>query len=310
LKLEALLFDRIILTPIDSFAYFEFPKDVILKRRSLIQWLIEQNVISEIRIDRNTNAFEEERKYIWPITFELCKMLAQAAQAQAGKLAPSNERQVVEVFQSLFSLDEIARLNLLKSLAPSIEQYRHMVKLFSEFAARTLSAQIREINASDAYPILPTLSRSPTPNAATKNDVVQIVLKAMPTPDESVSWEQIIEYRNDPDSAGKFWGLRNWMNEVAKSSLSATEIEDKLEYLMYQYQQHINLHKLKTNTGTLETVIVTGAEILENLMKVNWGKIAKGLFALKHRQISLLECELNAPGKEVAYIIKARNIFS
>lgn len=39
-------------------------------------------------------------------------------------------------------------------------------------------------------------------------NVLKIVLGAFPEPDESTSWEQIIEFRSDPDSAGQVLALR------------------------------------------------------------------------------------------------------
>jgi hypothetical protein len=71
----------------------------------------------------------------------------------------------------------------------------------------------------------------------------------------------------------------------------------------------MRLHKMKTNVGVLETVVVSTAEILEDLIKFNWGKLAKTLFSFKQREIALLEGELKAPGNEVAYIVKASDTF-
>jgi hypothetical protein len=185
-------------------------------------------------------------------------------------------------------------------------EYARHSRLAEEFRLRRCSTLLRSLENVDAYPILSGLNSLEAPFVE-KRDVIEITLKAIPVPQDSVAWEQIIEYRSDPDTRGKFLALRNWMSEVAREKLSSVEVEDKLEYLMYEYQSHIKLHKLKTNVGTLETIIVTGAEILENLVKFNWGKVAKQIFSLKHRQITLLEGEMSSPGKEVAYIIEAKD---
>lgn len=70
------------------------------------------------------------------------------------------------------------------------------------------------------------------------------------------------------------------------------------------------LHRMKTNVGTLETVVTTTAEFLGDLVSFKWGKAAEALFSLKRRHVVLLEGELTAPGSEVAYIVKARETFS
>jgi hypothetical protein len=100
------------------------------------------------------------------------------------------------------------------------------------------------------------------------------------------------------------------MSEVVRAELSPAEVEEKLAYLIDQYQQHMRLHRMKTNTGTLETIVTLGAEVLGNLVSFKWGKAAQALFSLKKREIALLEGELTAPGNEIAYIVKARETFS
>ena len=59
-----------------------------------------------------------------------------------------------------------------------------------------------------------------------------------------------------------------------------------------------------------ETLICTTAEIAESLVKFKWSNIAKKLFEVKHKQVALLKAEMSLPGREVAYIIKARERFN
>lgn len=189
-----------------------------------------------------------------------------------------------------------------------IESTKYMQSLI-EAQLRRFAVQLREVNHMDAYPLLDTF-HSVHEHQATKDAVLQIVLNTLPYPDESISWEQIIEYRSDPDSQDKFLDLRHWMSEMARGELTPIEVEEKLEYLMSQYQRHMKLHKMKANQGVLETVIVSPAELAENLIKFKWGQIAKDLFSIKQRKIALMEGELTSPGSEVAYIVKARETFS
>ena len=66
---------------------------------------------------------------------------------------------------------------------------------------------------------------------------------------------------------------------------------------------------MKTNFGTLETIITKGAEVLGDLVSFKWGKAVEALFSLKKRKVALLEGKLTAPGNEVAYIVKAKETF-
>jgi len=97
---------------------------------------------------------------------------------------------------------------------------------------------------------------------------------------------------------------------MIKAQLPPREVEEKLEWLIYDYQRHLNLHKLKYRMGNFEAILTIGSELLENLVKINWGDAAKLLFELKRRRIELMEAEMKSPGAEVAYIVKSREQFA
>lgn len=185
------------------------------------------------------------------------------------------------------------------------------VNSLSANLTRLFSIQLREADHIDAHSILPDEFASLELNhPSTKYDVIKIALAVLPIPDDQIPWEQIIEYRSDPDSQDKFLDLRHWMTEVARGDLTPPEVEEKLEYLLSQYRRHMEVHKMKSNTTVFEAVVVTTADVLGNLASFQWGKAAQGLFSFKHRRVDLLEGELKALGSEVAYIMKARNVFS
>lgn len=142
-----------------------------------------------------------------------------------------------------------------------------------------------------------------------KGDIAQIVIGKLPLPSNETPWEQIIDYRNTPESQRNLLNLRRWIRKISTENLSPTEIEEELEWLLHEFQDHMKLHKMKANTETLEVVIKTPLETLENLLKLNFSKISDPIFAINKRRISLMEAEFNAPGREMAYIIKTRDAF-
>jgi len=172
----------------------------------------------------------------------------------------------------------------------------------SELLLRPLSAYYRNTKKIDAY----SLFRSEFPQLhqqkAGLEDVIEITVNHLPIPDDSTSWEQIQDFRSDPDTEIKFRRFRVWMNEIVRAKLEPKEIEDKLEYLLDEYRQHMEVHFKKTNTSTLETVLVS-------LGDRKFGDIVKALFSVKHKHIALLEAEAKAPGREIAFISKARETF-
>jgi len=179
--------------------------------------------------------------------------------------------------------------------------------------ARMVSLQLRKTQGIDSYPIIPFSKDSAIKISKKfdmkKADVLQVLIRNLPIPDELSSWEELIDFRKDPETHRRFIALRNWVSDIYKSELTPSEIADKIEFLINQYQEHMQLHRIRIKPGIIETCLTIPAEALENLLKVKWGKLAKSLFTLKHRKISLMEAELKAPGRELTYIITANKRF-
>jgi hypothetical protein len=71
----------------------------------------------------------------------------------------------------------------------------------------------------------------------------------------------------------------------------------------------MKLHKMKTTTGVLEAVVTTSLSVAEDVLKLRLSKLARLPFAAKNRRVTLLEAEAASPGREVAYIVRARTAF-
>jgi hypothetical protein len=72
----------------------------------------------------------------------------------------------------------------------------------------------------------------------------------------------------------------------------------------------MKLHKMKAGTTTFQTLITLPLTLMEDLIRLRFSKLPEPIFALRKRKLSLLEAELNAPGRELAYVIKAEEEFS
>lgn len=188
----------------------------------------------------------------------------------------------------------------------SVKKSRHEL---DNFMTRMTSVELRQRFEMNSSAVVHGDLHMPTPSSE-RSDVMTVAIRALPQPDDSVSWEQIVEFRNDPDSKSKFLALKNWMVDISKGGHHPLELSQKLEFLMDEYQRHMSFHKMKIRMGSLETVFVATAEFVEDFTKFRLGKIARDLFRIKHDRIALLEAELKSPGREVAYIVKARKIFS
>lgn len=93
---------------------------------------------------------------------------------------------------------------------------------------------------------------------------------------------------------------------MAQTSRSVNEIEDELEGLLDDYAAHMRLHRMKYRRGTLRAIVTAIAEVAENLPRLRFKRAVEPLFDVFDRKIALTEAELNAPGREVAYLVHAR----
>ena len=187
-------------------------------------------------------------------------------------------------------------------------EFVHRAPVRFDYLVRRLCVELRQMKGMDTCPILYNELVGRQAANTDKSNVVQIVIHSLPIPDESTSWEQILEFRSDPDSASKFAHLRNWMNDVSRNDLSPNEIKDKLELLLDDYNKHMKNHGVKTRSGSLVAVLKVAAGLASGglLAKLS---IVEALYSLKRMKTELLEGELNAPGREVAYLIKANEAF-
>jgi len=140
-------------------------------------------------------------------------------------------------------------------------------------------------------------------------EVIKIVLKNLPTPNPNIPWEQIFEFRSDPDIKGKALGLNIWLNDILKSDQSPKEISDKLEYSIYSFQKKLDLHKIKSRQSTWETIVVTSLEVIENTMQLKLSKAAETLFKLGKEKVNLFEAEINNSESHLSYFYAANQKF-
>jgi hypothetical protein len=95
----------------------------------------------------------------------------------------------------------------------------------------------------------------PTTRSTVRTDILSLVLTAFPEPDDTTPWEQIIEFRSDPDTPNRVLALKRWMSKVARQNLTPPEINQEIEWLVHEYQAHMRLHKMKIAVGALETIL-------------------------------------------------------
>ena len=177
-----------------------------------------------------------------------------------------------------------------------------------DVVTRAYALQLRHVDRVNAVPVTTGWHRSPD-DSVTRADVIQLVLRQLPVPGDRHGLQDILAFREEARAEGLSQSLRVWINEMASGGLSRIEVSDTLEHLVSRYERMLAVEKMQRDTSIIETLVVTTAEIAESLVKFQWSAAAKKLFEVRHRQIDLMKAEMTLPGREVAYIVKARERF-
>jgi hypothetical protein len=185
-----------------------------------------------------------------------------------------------------------------------------MPLLKANLKAREISQKLRDRNQIDAVPLYTSTKLALDDYIEGKADVIDITIKNFPQPSvDSVAWEQILDYKQDPQSQNHLIGLRRWITKISRSKITQNELIDEINYLMSEYKRHLELHRLKSNTGIFQTFVTITAEALEGILTLKPTKTVSAIMSFRQRKIDLVEAELNAAGKELAYILKTQDLF-
>jgi len=176
--------------------------------------------------------------------------------------------------------------------------------IFSEYYIR-LSSLFLEKNKEDTS--FTPLVNELVGGEERKTQVIHITINHLPVPDEEVPFDEIIDFRTE--NRRQYLGLTNWINKVVSASTSVNEIKDEIEYYTLEFEHRLKLEKQKYKLTRQEIVISSPFHITEKLLKLQWSKVLKPYFDIRKNKLSLLTGEASAPGKEMAYICKAKEKF-
>ena len=150
---------------------------------------------------------------------------------------------------------------------------------------------------------------APTP-ASGRSAIVEVVLSMFPEPSDDTPWEAILDWRADEEARVKRQRLVRWMNSVGeRQNLNVPSLVDEIRSLLDDYVAAMKVHDFKARSGVFRTVVTTTAELAENILKLKLADLADLPFKISQRHVERLGAELQAPGKELAYIVETKARF-
>lgn len=169
--------------------------------------------------------------------------------------------------------------------------------------ARMLSLAYNKIGI-ETFPIYQT---TPVYSIGKKEQVLKFLLHEIPEPAENIAWEQVMDFKLDPDTKKKYTSLICWMNSAAKKDTPIYELKDEFDSLYHEYVGQYNIHRMKYKTGTIEIVITAAIDVLSGNLGVSG--LSTSLISIFRQHLNLLESESKTTGREVAYIHKTKEAF-
>jgi len=134
---------------------------------------------------------------------------------------------------------------------------------------------------------------------------IEIVLKNIPLPPENIPWVDLIQFRSDSENISKLRAFRIWLQKQATSPDTPQIMHQELEALMEDYKKYMNIQHQKHSKGVLSTVLTSAAAAVAQLESGNFSEALLALLGVRGHKLALEEAEMNAPGREVSYLVKA-----
>ncbi len=187
---------------------------------------------------------------------------------------------------------------------------------FESFEGKALTTRLKSLvfmreHGAEAYPVYEAFRGFSSGLNHSREAVLRIIFGRIPTPAEHVSWDEIVGYREDPESQRRFAALRMWINRAVALRTPAAEVVDELEHLTAEFEAHLRRHGMSYRLEPLETIVAKSPEAIAELTGRH-GRVDSGVGLQMIRSYSSVfaAAEATAPGRELAYIIASQHRFN
>jgi len=137
------------------------------------------------------------------------------------------------------------------------------------------------------------------------HDVLSVVIKRFPAPSSDVPLEDIVAFKRDPETKYKFAKFWQWVRKTAEGKGDMVQVNEELDSLMNEYTHHLHQLSKETRDQHLEIVLTSPADVIEDLIKLRLGNLARRFLKFRSIKIAAHGAEMKLPGNEIAYITEA-----
>lgn len=207
----------------------------------------------------------------------------------------SNYQSIVELFEKDYNKALLKYINLLTEFGN-----------FADYHVRLSSVIMQKSTPNDS--VIPIIENTEGLFEGKKQEVIRLTINNLPIPSDLTPLDEVIDFKNTHQRI--YFGLKDWINKVSSSSLNINEINDQVQFYTHEFEHRMKLENTKYQLTTFEAILTAPIEIIEKVIKLNWSKIPDTLLKVKKNRLDLLIGETKAPGREMAYIVKANEKFN
>lgn len=299
LKRLAIAFEKIAIVDIDTWLC-PVPVWIGMDRLS---WLYENGIVynpdfSLNEGDRNSTWHEETLEIFgaWVEKRSVAREFSDKLVAFAGPISLDKDGNLNEKYlKNKKALEMLKECNLM---------YKDVFELFTRWAALAIH------NNAEALPVFGRFEPTYPDSYGTRRvSVVRIAIDRFPVIAPDTRWEEILDFRTDPDSHIKRLALRNWINEMSYGRMGLHEISDKMQWLVEDYANFLRMHRLKDAVTEMDILFTPHAEMLKSLTELKKTSAENRLIRVAREKYALLREERSHPGRQLAFILAAHNRF-
>lgn len=147
----------------------------------------------------------------------------------------------------------------------------------------------------------------PEPQEARMAAAFALTLRALPMPSAQTSWQQILEFRADPESREAFLDLRLWLNDSLRQGLGPIDLQLRLESQLQRYERALKQHRIRCSLRRLQAIVTAPLSFAEKVVKLQWSDAAKSLFEVATQELDFMKEEGQLANRDLRYLVLARD---